>query len=207
MTKGRGGKPYANPQGNPNDLGNHLRQVFNLGAAPITQTPGAAHPSTRKFYANHQGYDYGTASGTPIKPSRAGKVSQSYLDNSGFGNRALVELDNGESYFLSHLRDLPRTGAFQAGQSIAFTGGTPGSRGAGNTTGAHLDITAAGANAYQSIMRGIQGAGNQVKRKLDLPSILNQARQKYGKGVVAIGSKAKISELSKSRSNSKIIRL
>jgi hypothetical protein len=197
-------KPYLNPQGRPSDLGNHLRQVFNLGEAPITQTPGAAHPTTRKFYDNHQGYDYGTPSGTAIRPARSGKVVQSYTDNSGFGNRALVQLDNGESYFLSHLKNLAKVGSFNAGDAIALTGGIPGTWGAGNTTGAHLDITPATGNAFSNMIKGMQSG---VQRKVNLKDIFSQARQKYGKGIVAVGSQAKIAEYAKNKPNAKIIRL
>ncbi len=178
--------PYPNANGKPSDLGNHLRQVFNLGAAPITQTPGAAHPSTRKFYSNHQGYDYGTQEGTAIRPNASGQILQSYTDTSGFGNRALVKLDSGESYYLSHLKNLPKVGAFGAGQSIAYTGGRPGTFGAGNTIGAHLDITPAG--AFNQIMRGISGGVDQARRKVDLASVFQQARQKYGNSIKAVST-------------------
>lgn len=198
--------PYANKR--PTDLGNHLREVFNLGAAPITQTPGAAHPSTRQFYDNHKGYDFGTAEGTAIKPGKSGKVVKSYTDNSGYGNRALVQFDDGEQYFLSHLRDLPRIGAFGAGQAIAWTGGTPGKWGSGNTTGAHLDIERAGADAFNQIMRGLQGAGNgMARRKADIGSLVSFAKQKYGNKVIAVANDPnKLTEAAK-KYGGKIIRI
>jgi hypothetical protein len=197
--------PYPNANKKPSDLGNHLRQVFNLGSAPITQTPGAAHPSTRKFYSTHQGYDYGTPEGTAIRPNASGQVVQSYTDNA-WGNRALIKLDNGESYFLSHLKSLPRIGAFNAGQEIAYTGGTPGSWGAGNTTGAHLDITPADQNAFTKFIRGVQS--NVSRGKIDLASVFKQARQKYGNGIVAVSSNPqKLQEYAKKYKGGKIIRI
>lgn len=200
--------PYANSR--PSDLGQHLRQVFNLGQAPITQRPGAAHPTTRQFYSTHQGYDYGTQAGTPIRPNVSGRVIQAAAGhNEGWGNRALVQLDNGESYFLNHLAKIPQSGiTFKAGDVIGLTGGIPGMRGSGNSTGAHLDITPAGKNAFSNLVRGIQQGAGTVRRKIDLASAYKQAQQKYGAGVKAVSTNpTKLASLAKNFKNAKIIRL
>jgi hypothetical protein len=126
------------------DQARQLNAQWLSGQGKVTQLPGAADPSTRQFYSQHQGYDFGVPAGTPIKlPQDYNFVSEGY-DKSGFGNRvALQDPKTGEITYLSHLSQMTpeQKGLVKAGTIIAYTGGVPGQPGAGNTTGAHLDIT------------------------------------------------------------------
>lgn len=178
----------------PTQMGDYLKQLFLKGQGAITQSPGPAAPSTRRFYKTHQGYDVGVPAGTPITPSFSGTVLGTYQDRTGFGQRQLVRNEaTGESYYLSHLsKPIVKSGKFQAGQPISYTGGVPGTYGAGQTTGPHLDITAAGKNAYATILNNIRRLAPPIsKAKINLADIFTQAREKYGKGIKAVSTNQK----------------
>ncbi len=182
----------------PTDLAGHLQQLFLQGKQyPVTQAPGPAAASTRKFYSHHTGYDLGTPAGTPITPSFSGKVVKTYQDTTGFGLRSVVyNPQEDKSYYLSHLSKAPVVGDFKAGTPIAYTGGIKGAPGSGNTTGAHLDINVSGGfpqlspyvQALGNITRGVSSGAQRALPKLDINSVISKAKSLFGNKVKAVSS-------------------
>lgn len=198
--------------GSITELGQRLKQTFLTGSnAPITQYPGAASSSTKKFYSTHQGFDYGTSQGTPLKLPTGAKVVKSYMDQSGYGQRAVVQLPTGEQWALSHLAKVVVPEGGQDGQVFAYTGGAKGSYGSGNTTGPHLDISAFDpktvaanvGNYYQQALRSV----SQGAQKANPIKLLEAAKSKYGKNLVAYASNPqRLVDLAK-KSGGRIIKL
>lgn len=198
--------------GSVSEIGERLKQTFLTGTnAQITQYPGAAAPSTRKFYSNHAGYDYATAPGTPLKLPAGAKVVKSYMDQSGYGQRAVVQLPTGEQWALSHLSKVAIPQGGKTGDVFAYTGGARGTYGAGNTTGPHLDIAAFDpktvaanvGNYYQQALRSVsQGAQRANPMKL-----LEAAKSKYGKNLIAYASNPQRLVALAKKSGGRIIKL
>lgn len=187
------------------EIAEQLKQQFLQGKGTVTQLPGKASPEVAKYYNYHKGYDIGVNAGTEIKaPSNMQILG--YGSQGGYGNRLMAyDPQSNNTYYFSHLQGLAdnvKAGSeITAGQILAYTGGTPGTAGAGNTTGAHLDIemvpgkqTASFANALMS------GLANYPKnnQKYDGNALLTQARQKYGSGVIGLtNDPSKIDEYTK----------
>jgi murein DD-endopeptidase MepM/ murein hydrolase activator NlpD len=122
----------------------------------LTQGPGAAHPSTRKFYKTHQGYDFATPQGTQVKSPFEGEVVYAGMDNTGWGNRiGVYNPKTDRTTYLSHLSkiDVQPGQKISQGAVLGLTGGRKGSYGAGNTTGEHLDITEFGGKNVQAFSK------------------------------------------------------
>lgn len=142
----------------------------------VTQRPGPAEASTRKFYSTHKGYDYATPTGTQLKSPVAGQIIYAGLDNTGWGNRVGVyDPTTDKTTYLSHLSKINvKPGQrINYGDILGATGGRPGTYGSGNTTGAHLDITELagklieqGKQAYKNTVRPVQNYGNNFKIQL-----------------------------------------
>lgn len=177
----------------------------------VTQLPGAAAPSTRKFYATHQGYDYATPQGTPVVAKTVGEVIFAGYDESGFGNRVGVyEPSTNRTTYLSHLSDIKvkQGQKISPGTLLALTGGTPGSRGAGNTTGAHLDITEYVGNKLAPVLGrspSSRRSANAYAGGYNFKDVLRRAKSKYGKRLIAYSSNPE--RLKKSGMKGKIVRL
>ena len=174
----------------PTTLSQRLKDAFLQGQGVVTQTPGVADASTRQFYSYHPGYDIAENAGTPITPNFAGEVLGTYQATTGYGLRTLVKNpQTGEEYYLSHLsKDVLPQGSFQPGQTIGYTGGVPGTPGAGNTTGAHIDITPA-SGGYADILASIRNSSPTAPRpQMDLNSAIATAKQKYGGSAYAVGN-------------------
>jgi murein DD-endopeptidase MepM/ murein hydrolase activator NlpD len=93
--------------------------------------PGAV--LTQRFHGSHNGLDFGTPVGTPIKATMNGKVVYAGWNDQGYGN--LVILENGPYRTLyAHLSEVPVSVGQQvsAGSVIGLSGNT------GNSTGPHL---------------------------------------------------------------------
>lgn len=112
------------------------------------------------------------------------------MDNTGYGARTVIQNPaTGQTYTLSHLSgyQLPEGATFNPGQTVALTGGQPGTWGAGNTTGQHLDVTMGngynGANqtfssTLKNVMQSIQQASPQA--------LINKVKQMYGNSAKAV---------------------
>jgi hypothetical protein len=156
--------------------------------APVTQYKGAPSAATKKYYSYHEGTDYGTNAGTPIKPNFQGKVLKNYMDNTGYGARTVIQNPTtGQTYTLSHLSGyaLPEGSTFSPGTTVAMTGGVPGSWGSGNTTGQHLDVVLGNGSGNQTfsstlknVMQSIQQASPQA--------LINKVKQMYGNRAIAV---------------------
>lgn len=110
--------------------------------------------------ARHLGLDIAVPAGTPLQLPVSGRVAVG-LDPRGWGSYVKVVGDDGTEFRFSHLSDIApqitqaaRTGARVAsGTLFGKTGGVPGTRGSGNTTGAHLDISARVKGKYVDPMK------------------------------------------------------
>lgn len=160
----------------------------------VTQRPGPAAASTRKFYRTHQGYDFATPAGTPITAKTVGEVIFAGYDQSGWGNRVGVyEPETGKTTYLSHLSsfNVKPGQKITPGTLLGKTGGIPGSYGAGNTTGAHLDITEyigkqpVQTSSYAPSVARTSKQKPQAVRRFNIAPILQRARSKYGNKLVA----------------------
>lgn len=190
------------------EYGNKLMNKWLNGQYQITQLPGKAAPSTRKYYATHQGYDYATPQGTPVVAKTVGEVIFAGYDPSGWGNRVGVyEPSTNKTTYLSHLSDIKvkKGQKIGAGTLLGLTGGMPGSRGSGNTTGAHLDITEYIGNKVASALSSGASSAKAYAGGYNFKDVLNRARSKYGKKLVAFSTNPE--RLKKSGIKGKIIRL
>jgi murein DD-endopeptidase MepM/ murein hydrolase activator NlpD len=126
-----------------------LSRMFE-GNFPVSQTFGTKNTlySGLTKDSRHLGLDVAIPEGTPLRVPVSGKISVGY-DPKGFGLNVVILGDNGTEYRFSHLSKLSpaiidaiRQGRrIGAGTIFALSGGVQGRPGAGNTTGAHLDVT------------------------------------------------------------------
>lgn len=119
--------------------------------------------------ARHLGIDFATPEGTGVFAPFSGEARAGH-DPGGWGSYVEVkDPKTGISVRFSHLSQLAQAvmkGQVQAGQQVGLTGGVPGTRGAGRTTGAHLDVSARNRQgqvvdprSIQPIRRQLQGGG------------------------------------------------
>lgn len=190
------------------DYGTQLMNKWLNKRYEVTQTPGAAAPSTRRYYRTHAGYDYATPAGTKLNAKTSGQVVYAGYDPSGYGNRVgIYEPDTGKTTYLSHLADI----AVKKGQMVnpglylGATGGVPGTRGAGNTTGAHLDITEYKGN---KVFTNSGKATGKVTGNI-YSQLLAKARSKYGNKLIAASTNPQklASYGSKLKLKGKVVRL
>jgi murein DD-endopeptidase MepM/ murein hydrolase activator NlpD len=89
--------------------------------------------------SNHKGQDIGTPQGTPIIASAAGKVTVAG-DVSGYGGAVYIDHGKGFTTRYAHLSriDVSIGDTVGQGDTIALSGGQPGTTGAGTSTGPHL---------------------------------------------------------------------
>lgn len=159
-----------------------LSKQWLQGDYNVTQMPGAAAPSTRKYYQNHLGYDFAAPAGTQIRSPIQGKVVFAG-ESSGWGNRVGVydPTDNRTTY-LSHLSKInvkPGDSVYKD-MLLGLTGGVPGTAGAGNTTGAHLDITQyLGNKVFTPTSPSVQTAYKSQSQGTSYKDILNTLLSKY----------------------------
>jgi len=185
-------------------LAKQIEQQLGFNA-PVTQYKGAPSAATRKFYNYHEGTDYGTAAGTPIKPNFQGKVIKNYLDNTGYGARTVIQNPaTGQTYTLSHLSgfQLPEGATFNPGTTVALTGGVPGTWGAGNTTGQHLDVTL-GAPNFSSTLKGVMQSIQQAAPQ----ALINKVRQMFGNKAIAVAKGANTAQALQKKYGGKIVRV
>jgi murein DD-endopeptidase MepM/ murein hydrolase activator NlpD len=108
------------------------------GQAAVTQPFGptsyAAEPAYDGYTHFHTGMDFGVAMDTPIAAAGTGKVVAAGWDNTGFGNRVIIDHGNGVRTLYGHLDKITvQAGQMvRAGQQIGLSGTT------GNSSGPHL---------------------------------------------------------------------
>jgi TP901 family phage tail tape measure protein len=90
----------------------------------------------------HQGLDIAMKQGTELEAVGSGVITSKGKDNKG-NAFVTIKLESGEEVTYVHLSKLPDAkvgSAVKAGDIIGLSGGKPGSWGAGNSTGEHLDL-------------------------------------------------------------------
>jgi len=95
------------------------------------------------FHPNpHTGVDFATPVGTQVQVPNDGIVQLIRLDPL-LGNAVWINLDNGVQMVVGHLSQVDVTYGQHliAGQSVGLSGGTPGTPGAGHSTGPHVHVT------------------------------------------------------------------
>lgn len=112
----------------------------------VTQLFGKTVDSQRLYTSGtHNGVDFGVPMGSKVKAADAGVVS--HIGNTdevpgclSFGRWVLIKHNNGISTLYSHLSSTQVSvgQAVERGKHIAFSGGAPGTSGAGYSTGPHL---------------------------------------------------------------------
>lgn len=112
-----------------------MRRPFN-GNYTVTQifNDSRYRDNYKKFgLLGHNGYDYGTSSGTAILAPHAGKIIETTNDPTGYGNYVKIE-DAIQGSVLAHLQSFTvKVGdTVNEGQLVGYSGNT------GNSTAPHL---------------------------------------------------------------------
>jgi len=128
--------------------------------ATITSPPQAARQDPTgqsKKVVPHRGYDFGCPTGSPVFSVASGKVVKIINSNKGSGNQVIVSHDyaivgNHSFTHYCHLSSITaRQGqSVSAGTLVGKSGGAPGSRGAGTSTGPHLHFAIASGKTFKS---------------------------------------------------------
>lgn len=129
-----------------------VAKIFPKGQYNVTQGFGNVNEALYSGItkgARHLGLDIGTPQGTELKLPVGGKVRVG-IDPKGYGAWVEVQSEDGAILRFSHLSQInpyiakaAKEGArVGAGMIFGLSGGLRGTAGAGNTTGAHLDISA-----------------------------------------------------------------
>lgn len=135
--------------GGPSDFGNlgtGIAGQFASGhfvspvpsGTPVT-SPFGPRKGGANMSSNHKGIDFGVREGTSITSTHDGIVKE-VGNGGGYGNYVLIQHANGTTARYAHLRQIlvSRNQKVSAGQQIGRSGGTPGTPGAGHSTGPHL---------------------------------------------------------------------
>lgn len=125
------------------------------GYAYPVPAPYATETAATASHHDYPAHDVATAVGTPVFAMVAGTVTTAIGDAGIYqpggpgrcGNTVIIAGTDGATYTYCHLLAVTVTAGQTvfAGQGIGLTGGEPGTRGAGNTTGPHLHL---GIRAY-----------------------------------------------------------
>ena len=156
-------QPQVTPQADPDGFyptPEAIAQANSAGVKPVKELFEGQFGITQQFgnynpalYRNitkgsrHTGVDLATPAGTPLKSPFEGRVEMG--TDKSFGNYVRIVGDDGLIFQFSHLSEISpqlqaiarEQGRITSGMDIGLTGGAKGSYGAGNSTGAHLDIT------------------------------------------------------------------
>lgn len=177
----------------PTEIARMLQEEWLKGQGTITQLPGKAAPSVQKYYSTHKGYDIGVPQGTPVYAPAKVEVLGAGLDG-GYGQRLAAYLaDRNQTAYLSHLSQIAvQPGTYEAGTLLGYTGGNPGSYGAGNTTGAHIDFElASGRGSAPQHTAPAYNIGDYAQK------LLQTARQRNPQVVAISSDPAKLEEMRK----------
>lgn len=185
----------------PQEIAQQLNDWFLSGKGRVTQMPGEAAPETRKFYKTHKGFDLAVPQGTKLNTDGL-EVLGTGMDNTGYGQRiALYDPNKNQTVFASHLSKVVQR---PDGGYDVYSGGVPGTYGAGNTTGAHVDFVVAQGRQPLSFANSIKvpnyGGTPGAQAQTDPQQLLAQARSQYGKNIIGISSDPKrLEEIAKKR--------
>jgi len=99
---------------------------------------------------SHSGVDIATPFGTPVQSLTDGVVNR-IINDDIIGNGIGIKLNNGKEIIYGHLSqiNINCNQYVKTGETLGLTGGTPGSVGAGRSTGAHIHIGLISNGQYQ----------------------------------------------------------
>jgi murein DD-endopeptidase MepM/ murein hydrolase activator NlpD len=123
----------------PADLAKTLKVGDSVSGYPVTSGFGPRSSPGGIGSTNHEGVDIATPSGTQIYAPFDIEVRDASSSGCGTGARVSSPHLKGFEVGLCHLSKL-QTGKVSKGQVFALSGGTPGTSGAGASTGPHLHI-------------------------------------------------------------------
>jgi murein DD-endopeptidase MepM/ murein hydrolase activator NlpD len=106
---------------------------------PITSKFGQRNTGIKGASKNHQGVDIGVGVGTPVRAPISGTVVEAKPDSKGCGGT--ISIANGDiKHRFCHCSKINvRVGdEVEQGDIVGLTGGRPGARGAGTSSGPHL---------------------------------------------------------------------
>ena len=113
------------------------------GCTRVTSPFGPrVHPVTGA-QGHHSGIDIACPDGTPVVAPASGMVLATWIDERHGGGLSLTLQCGGARYGFAHLSAVlaVRGQRVERGEIIARSGGTPGTREAGRSTGPHLHLT------------------------------------------------------------------
>jgi len=121
-----------------NFMDGNRSQIINSGVT-LTSDFGPRESPGGIGSTNHKGIDIGVAQGTPLMAPFGGVVKFA-RERGGYGNLVIIDHGNGRETRYGHMSELNVTAGqrIEAGYVIGKSGGTPGTTGAGTSTGAHL---------------------------------------------------------------------
>ena len=116
------------------------------GSLPSKNDPGGKdYGQFRQYYnsgngGNHQGEDLGVGQGTAVSIVVPGKVAAAGFGGGGEGGNILITHVDGKQTRYLHMSEINVSAGqeVKSGQVIGKTGGSPGTKGAGNSSGPHL---------------------------------------------------------------------
>lgn len=147
-----GDKPIKNSSTKKdNSYDAHLANISGYFMNPV---PGAR--LTQGLHAHGLAVDLGIPRGTSVHAAASGIVTFARLAyNGGFGGLVIISHPNGTETLYAHLSDLSTHVGENVSQNetIAFSGGVPGTSYAGHSTGAHLHFEVHGARNPGGVCR------------------------------------------------------
>lgn len=123
----------AGSMGGPSSLGSAGGLKGSLGGAPI---------SRRSTGHGYNAIDFGVPQGTKLSASMPVNITQAAFTNSAYGGLIKGTFQDGQPFLLGHMSAIGVSPgqAVKAGQVLGLTGGQPGSKGAGRSTGPHVHM-------------------------------------------------------------------
>lgn len=118
-----------------------ITQQFNTPIASRAEGGLYDESTVKAWSGTHKGIDIAIPQGTSLQSPISGTVTYAGVDG-GWGGTIVIEDVEGNEVRLSHLSSIGiRPGMkIRKGESIAQSGGSKGTKGAGNSTGPHIDL-------------------------------------------------------------------
>ncbi|QGH72425.1 MAG: peptidase family M23 [Siphoviridae sp. ctpQM7] len=128
-----------------------MTQKFDTPIASRERGGLYSSATVKKWGGRHNGIDVAVPPGTPIPSTVDGIVEYAAVEP-GWGMTLVIRDTHGAKHRFSHLRSVPQSLTHGArvsmGMVIAHSGGERGARGAGNSTGPHIDYRISKNNVY-----------------------------------------------------------
>jgi len=136
------GIPPRDPSGPPVENQVDADYIVSGGELPSKYVNTPDYGEKRSQGHNHQGEDYPIAQGTPVSMVVPGTVAQAGFSAGAAGGNILITHEDGKQTRYLHMSaiNVKPGDRVVSGQVIGLTGGEPGTRGAGRSTGPHLHL-------------------------------------------------------------------